>query len=347
LAVFAGLAALPAAVARLVIGRGAGRLLDAPRTTEAEAALGPELDALGGEVVRLRSRDGLRLTGRWLPADRPKRGAKTWRPDPHEAILLLHGWSGSVAPDLVEYGPFLRRTAGVLGLDFRGHGESDDAPTTFGLHEVEDVAGALGWLGERGIRSVALFGTSMGGITALASIVILGDGSLPSADTDPDALAEDRSAPRPRIVAAVGDSVAPELTTPVANRMHLPLRGFIAAQMFEAAARRVGGDLRATEPIRIIGLIAPVPLLLIHGAADSTVPLAAGERLAAAAGPSATHMVVPDAGHSAGHATAPAAYEARVESFLRKAFADARGGVPIIEPLAPDNAPERGSQEGD
>ena len=356
LAVLAGLVALPPAVARLIVGRGAGRLLDAPRTTEAEASLGPELDALGGEVVRLRSRDGLRLTGRWLPADPPARrksrrgagaGAKPWRPDPHEAILLLHGWSGSVAPDLVEYGPFLRRTAGVLGLDFRGHGESDDAPTTFGLHEVEDVAGALAWLGERGITSVALFGTSMGGIAALASIVVLGDGSLPSADIDPDALAEDRSAPRPRIVAAVGDSVAPDLTTPVANRMHLPLRGFLAAQMFEAAARRVGGDLRATEPIRIIGLTEPVPLLLIHGSADTTVPLAAGNRLAMAAGPNAEHMVVPDAGHSAGHATAPAAYEDGVEAFLRRAFADARGGVPIIASPVPDHAPERGSQEGD
>jgi pimeloyl-ACP methyl ester carboxylesterase len=363
LAVFGGLAALPAAVARLVIGRGASRLLDAPRTTEAEATLGPELDALGGEVVRLRSRDGLRLTGRWLPVDRgasfdpggeagdvgeaAAAGADAWRPDPHEAILLLHGWSGSIAPDLVEYGPFLRRTAGVLGLDFRGHGESDDAPTTFGLHEVEDVAGALGWLGERGITSVALFGTSMGGITALASIVVLGDGSLPSADLEPDALAEDRSAPRPRIVGAVGDSVPPQLTTAVANRMRLPFRGFLAAQMFEAAARRVGGDLRATEPIRIIGLTEPVPLLLIHGAADSTVPLAAGNRLAAAAGPNAEHLVIPGAGHTGGHWAAPAEYEARVEAFLRRAFADARGGVPIIEPPVAHNAPERGSQEGD
>ena len=49
-----------------------------------------------------------------------------WVPDPREAILLLHGYNGSVAPDLVEVGPFLRRTAGVLGLDFRGHGASDE-----------------------------------------------------------------------------------------------------------------------------------------------------------------------------------------------------------------------------
>jgi pimeloyl-ACP methyl ester carboxylesterase len=290
----------------------------------------------------------LRLGGRWLPAERPSRAAaKTWRPDPHEAILLLHGWSGSIAPDLVEYGPFLRRTAGVLGLDFRGHGESEDAATTFGYLEIEDVAGALAWLGERGIRRVALLGTSMGGVTALASVVVLGDGSLPEADLDPDAPANDPSAPRPTIVAAVADSVGPELTTAVANRMRLPLRGFLAAQMFEAASRRVGGDLRATEPIRIIALTEPVRVLLIHGTADRTIPLAAANRLAAAAGPNVERLVVPGAGHSASHATAPADYESCVEAFLRRALADARSGVPIIEPPVSDDAPEWGSQEGD
>ena len=64
------------------------------------------------------------------PGRRP--ATARWRPDPHEAILLLHGYTGSIAPDLVEYGPYLRRTAAVLGLDFRGHGDSDDGPSTFG-----------------------------------------------------------------------------------------------------------------------------------------------------------------------------------------------------------------------
>jgi uncharacterized protein len=353
LAMVAGLAALPAAVVRLVIGRGADRLLDAPRTLPDEADLGPQLDALGGEVVRLRSRDGLRLAGRWLPADRgagdsaEDAAGDPWRPDPHEAILLLHGWSGSIAPDLVEYGPFLRRTAGVLGLDFRGHGDSDDAPTTFGLHEVEDVAGALAWLGERGIKRVAMFGTSMGGITALASIVVLGDGSLPSADIDPDALAHDRSAPRPILVGVVVDSIPPELTTAVANRMRVPFRGFVAAQIFERAARRVGGDMRATEPIRIIALTDPVPVLLIHGATDTTIPPAAADRLRAVAGPNVEHIVVPGAGHAASHATATLIYESRVETFLRRVFADGRRGVPIIEPPMSENAPGDGIPEGD
>ena len=129
---------------------------------------------------------------------RPRIARDAWVPDPREAILLLHGYSGSIAPDLVEMGPFLRRTASVLGLDFRGHGASDDGPTTFGLLEVEDVAGALAFLGERGVRRVALVGSSMGGITALAAVAVLGDGRLASADADPAAPA----APRGRAPAA-------------------------------------------------------------------------------------------------------------------------------------------------
>ena len=191
---------LPAAGYRYLTRRGARRLLDAPRTQAGEEELGPAIDAMGGEVVRLRSRDGLRLSGRWLPSIPPKgrRTKSKWVPDPHEAIVLLHGWSGSVAPDIVEYAPFLRRIAGVLALDFRGHGESDDAPTTFGMREVEDVAGALAWLGERGIERVALFGTSMGGMTAIAAVGVLGDGSLPGRGHGPRRAGEHR----PRAAAA-------------------------------------------------------------------------------------------------------------------------------------------------
>ncbi len=348
LAAAVGLLALPAAAVRLVVGRAADRLVEAPRTTPEEATLGPHLDALGGEVVRLRSRDGLRLAGRWLPAD-PSAGSdgQDWAPDPREAILLLHGWSGSVAPDVVEYGPFLRRTAGVLGLDFRGHGGSDAGLTSFGLHEVEDVAGALTWLGDRGVNRVALFGTSMGGVTALAAIAVLGDGSLPSADVDVNAPAHDVAAPRPAIVAAVADSVAPELTVAVGNRMRIPFRRFIAARMFETAGRRVDGDIRATEPIRIIGLTEPVPVLLVHGDADGTIPLRDARRLVAAAPDSVEHMVVAGGGHSGSHGADPAGYETRVTRFLRAAFLGARDRLPIIGAPMTGDAFAGGGTEGD
>jgi pimeloyl-ACP methyl ester carboxylesterase len=305
-----------------------------------EASLGPDLDALGGEVVRLRSRDGLRLSARWLPAAPP---SPDWSPDPYEAILLLHGWSGSIAPDIVEFGPFLRQTAGVLGLDFRGHGDSDESPTTFGLWEVEDVAGAFAWLGERGVRRVAMFGTSMGGMTALAAAVVLGDGTLPSADADPDATAAQTEPPRPRIAGIVAESVPPDLPIAIRSRLRWPaagpLRGAVARQLWTAAAQRLGADPRATEPIRVIGLI-DVPVLLIHSDADETVPLEEGERLLALAGSNVEHWIVPGAGHSRAHAVGPHAYEERVTAFLRTALAGARDSEAIL-PASPARKPAR------
>jgi len=338
-----------------VIGRATSKLLAAPRFGPEEDGLKADLDALGGEVVRLRSRDGLKLTGRWLPADAgPIAGdeAATWRPDPYEAILVLHGWTGSVAPDLVALAPSLRRTAGILGLDFRGHGGSDDGPTTFGLQEVEDVGGALAWLGDRGIRRVALVGSSMGGVVAIASIVVLGDGSLPAADLDPDAPSASIDAPRPRLVGAIVESVPPDLRVPIANRIRAPLGGpirrAVADRMIAEASRHVGGDLRATEPIRVIGLVDPVPLLLVHGQADRTVRPREGRRLAAAAGPSAEHWEVPNADHAAARAADPAAWDARTSAFLRRAFVAAREAVPIIaRPIEPAVALASGGQEGD
>jgi pimeloyl-ACP methyl ester carboxylesterase len=334
-----------------VIGRATTRLLAAPRTGPDEAGLKADLDALGGEVVRFRSRDGLKLAGRWLPSESghvagDKGGAEApqaWRPDPYEAILVLHGWTGSVAPDLVALGPTLRRTAGVLGLDFRGHGGSDDGSTTFGLHETEDVAGAIAWLGERGIRRVALVGSSMGGVVAIASIVVLGDGTL-AADLDPDAPAASIGARRPLIVGAVVESVPPDLRIPIANRIGAPLGGpirrAIAGRMFAEASRRLGGDLRAIEPIRVIGLVEPLPLLLIHGAADRTVRPAEGRRLAAAAGPSTEHWEVPGADHGAARAADPDGWDARVSAFLRRAFVAGREAVPIIgRPVDPAGVP--------
>jgi hypothetical protein len=317
----AGAAVLSVVALRSARRRAADRLLTAPRVGPDEDAIAADLDALGGEVIRFRARDGLRLAGRWLRAEG---GEGDWATDPHEAILLLHGYTGSIAPDLVEYGTFLRRTANVLGIDFRGHGDSDAGPTTFGMLETEDVAGALAWLGERGITRVALFGTSMGGMTAITSVAVLGDGTLAAADIDPSPTQAPIAAPRPVVVAIVADSVAPKMEGPVANRLRTPMRGFVAGRLFDEAARSLGADPRDTEPGRVVGLIEPVPLLLIHGAADSTVPLDAARRLAHEAGPSAEQWVVDGAEHARSHAVAGQDYERRVTDFLRVALRRSR-----------------------
>ena len=317
-------AALGAAVVSIgpVSDRLARRLMAAPRRLPEESGMATLLDRLGGEVVRMRSRDGIRLTGRWLAAEP---GDDEWFADPREAILLLHGYSGSVTPDLVALGPFLRRTAGVLGLDFRGHGGSDDAPTTFGLNEIEDVAGALSWLGERGVRRVALVGSSMGGITAIAATAVLGDGRLAAADIPTEAPATTAvDAPRPRIVAIVADSVSPELALVVGRRLGLPGGVRLAGHAFSRFGRIVGGDPRGTQPIAAVGLLEDIPLLLVHGGDDALIPAAAQARLAAASPEGVRHLVVDGAGHGEAYRTDPDAWEAAAADVLRTAFRAAR-----------------------
>jgi uncharacterized protein len=300
----------------------ARRLMAAPRTGPDEAALRAPLEALGGQIARLWARDGVRLAGRWLPAE-PVAG-DDWSPDPREAVLLLHGWTGSVAPVLVEHAPYLRRTANVLGLDFRGHGDSGDGPTTSGVLEVEDVAGALTWLGERGVRRVALMGWSMGGVTALASVVVLGDGRLVAADADADAPAATVEPPRPRIVALVAESVPPELAIVAASRMRVPFGRRLADRAFGRIARTAGADPRATQPARTVRLLEDVPLLLIHGDADRTIPVRDARRLVALAPPGTRHLEVAGADHGKGHAADPVGYEAAVTDHLRESFAMTR-----------------------
>jgi pimeloyl-ACP methyl ester carboxylesterase len=164
----------------------------------------------------------------------------------------------------------------------------------------------------------------MGAMAAITSVAVLGDGSLSAADAAPDPTRADIDPPRPLIVAVVADSAAPEVVLPVANRLRTPFRRFVAARAFDAAARRLGADPRDTEPIRVIGLVDPVPLLLVHGEADTTVPIDDARRLAAAGGPSTVLWTVPGAGHSASHAVAPQDYERRVTDHLRMAFQAAR-----------------------
>lgn len=86
-------------------------------------------------------------------------------------LLYLHGFGSKQSG---EKGEFFRARALAAGLpfcsfDFRGHGGSDGrlGELTFG-RTLEDLDRIRGWLAERGHERVVLFGSSMGGATALA-----------------------------------------------------------------------------------------------------------------------------------------------------------------------------------
>jgi pimeloyl-ACP methyl ester carboxylesterase len=98
----------------------------------------------------------------------------------------------------------------------------------------------------------------------------------------------------------------------------------MADRVLAGASRTLGEDPRTVEPARMLPLLEDLPVLLIHGEADDTVPPADGRRLAALGGPSVEHWLVPGAGHSRAHVTIPGPYEERVTAFLRQTLAAAR-----------------------
>jgi len=108
--------------------------------------------------VTFNSRDGLMLFGRFHPGRN------------HATIILLHGL-GSINSNMLIYAEFLVNAGyGVFMVDLRAHGSSDGDTSTFGLHEADDVAGAVDYLLQRvdvnGIKIGAL-GISLGAQAAL------------------------------------------------------------------------------------------------------------------------------------------------------------------------------------
>lgn len=111
------------------------------------------------EEIRFKAEDGLPLAGWFLPC-----------PGATRAVVLLHGARRNRLA-MVPHARLLREHGyAVLLYDARGHGESGDAPDSFGGNETRDLLGAMDYLRGRGFHEFGLLGLSQGGITiALAA----------------------------------------------------------------------------------------------------------------------------------------------------------------------------------
>jgi hypothetical protein len=126
----------------------------------------PEADPssldLAFEDVDVRSADGLRLHGWWLPA--PSNA-------PVGAVLVFHGNAGNVADRLPLARALTAMQLDVLLFDYRGYGSSEGRPSEGGLYL--DGEAMHDWLvrrmEQRGLASerIAYFGESLGAAVAI------------------------------------------------------------------------------------------------------------------------------------------------------------------------------------
>lgn len=221
----------------------------------------PSDAGLDYQEVEFPARDGLRLSGWFLPADSSGVGRKP-------AIVFVHGWtwnrlgdsgetfmasvSGGLPVDLLRLAFYLHEAGyHILMFDLRNHGQSaSGGPVTFGLQEANDVLGALDYLATRqdvDQKRIGAVGFSEGANALLFT--------LPHTD---------------RVAAAV--AVQPTSPAVFSSRYARDLLGPLGAPVLSIAGivyQQVGHlPLRAIEPVMAAAGAHDTPLLYVQGTGD-------------------------------------------------------------------------------
>lgn len=271
-----------------------------PSTQEDRDAALQLASRTGGTLqdVSIASDDGVRLAG-WLftPAA------------PVGAVLMLHGQGGSRVGML----PYVEMLFGagyeVLAVDARGHGDSGDAFVTYGIREAADVRKWASFLrGRSGRPCVWGFSESMGAATMLQSLS--DDARFCGAVVEsPFASFTEVAYDRIGTIVGTGPWLGRTLLRPTATGGFLYLR------------LRYGIDLNLASPQDVLRRSA-VPVLLIHGTADRSIPVRHSRLLQAARPKSTTLWLVPGADHCGARGVAPEEFRTRVLAAMR----DGAGG---------------------
>jgi pimeloyl-ACP methyl ester carboxylesterase len=221
----------------------------------------PKDAGLAYEDVEFPARDGLRLSGWFVPAADGESAAKA-------TIALVHGWpwnrlgeaadnfltnvSGGLPVDLLRLAHALHEAGfNVLMFDLRNHGQSaDGGAVTFGLQESNDVLGALDYLASRPDVDEARIGTV--GFSMGANAILF---ALPHAERMRAAIAVQPTSPSLFARRYASDLLGP-LGKPV-----LALTDLIYSQVSHL-------PLKAIEPLMAAAGAGNTPVLYVQGKGD-------------------------------------------------------------------------------
>lgn len=178
-------------------------------------------------------------------------------------ILYLHGNAGHIGYRGKRVQPYMDVGFGVLLLEYRGFGGNPGSPSEAGL--MADARSALAFLESSGVpaRSTVLYGESLGSAVAVATA------------------AEWAHAGKP-VAALVLEAPLSSVCDIAAHHYPWVPVHWLLKDRFEAAAR--------------IGEVG-APLLIVHGDADSIVPIRYGKQLFEAAREPKEAAWIPGGGH--------------------------------------------------
>jgi uncharacterized protein len=269
------------------------------------AVPGDEPEVLGAQVDEVVIEGPIGALPAWRLTP-PAAGAA----DGGAVAILVHGRSGSRAETLRLAGACLAADLPALAISYRNDPDAPPSPdgrSHLGATEWEDVEAAVAWAVADGADDIVLVGQSMGGacvaevlrrspLAARVRAVVL---EAPVLDWGPVLrhAAIDRGLP---------PAVLPLLLPPT-----MALAGARSRIDFRSLGSFDG--------------IEDVPVLLVHGDADATVPVELADALAATAPEVVTYLRIADAGHLRAWNHARHEVEAAVTGFLT---ARVRGGRP-------------------
>lgn len=237
------------------------------------------------QPARLLADDGVPLDAWLLTPGRPN-GA---------VVTLLHGVADSRLGMLGHADFLLRAGYAVLVPDARGHGASGGTVIGYGVREVSDLRLWSDWLCRQhpDWRQYGL-GVSMGAAILLQSL---------AGPTRHRAVVAESSFATFEEIA--GDRLSQVSGLPRAVFWPVVQLGFLYARC------RYGIDLRKASPVDAVRA-ARIPILLIHGARDSNIPMRHSLELQSANPRAARLWVVPEAGHAECLSVAGPDYQRRV-----------------------------------
>lgn len=259
----------------------------------------PDNYDLAYEDVSFKSQKGdVELKGWWISAEQNQTRSNG------KTVIFAHGYSENrlqkQVPNLSLASLLTSNGFNVLLFDFRNSGVSEGTLTTVGQYEKLDLLGAIDYV--KSIQpdtKIILFGFSMGASTSLIAAAASDDVSAVIADSPFDDL-----------------KLYLEVNLPVWSDLpHFPFTPIILTII----PLITGSDPEQVSPIKDIPLFGQKPILLIHGDADHSIPMANSERiLAAANNANAKLWIVPGADHVKARSVDPTAYDQKVLEFLSK-----------------------------
>ncbi|MDQ6669827.1 MAG: alpha/beta fold hydrolase [Chloroflexota bacterium] len=251
-------------------------------------------EGLAEDVKFASAQDNMRLSG-WF--------FKALGGGPAPAVVLCHGIGTGRRECLPMALRFSAAGYNVLCFDFRAHGMSDGQFSSVGLHETDDVIGAVEYLKQRpevDARRIGVVGFSMGAVATIQAAARCHD-----------------------IAAVVADSAYASFLEAVRYSFRLVSRlpHFPVAPIAMRWAKwMVHVDPGLLRPVDVIGRITPRPILLTHGTLDEIVPVRHAYTLFKAAEEPKELWVVPEARHVEARDLDPQGYFERIERFLHQAL---------------------------